>query len=149
MGGLIQGISQSHALTAYTAHVKWIGYDFRFDSDCGDGSMNRCENKMKIKRDTLASCVSKSWTEGAQKNNYLGVKYDNGYYEITWTSYNAAPCLTFDVQFVENTAGGSTSIHTYTIPSGGSHISKYPGLILGTANGNFRIEYWLTSGGIF
>ena len=149
VGGLVQGITPSHALTAYTAHVKWVGYDFTDDSDCGDGYMNTCENKMKVKRTIWASCVSKTWTEGVQKNNYPGGKYTFGYYEITWTSYNAAPCLTFDFQMIENSAGGSTSIHTFAILSSGTHVTAYPNLILGTADGEFRIEYWLTSSGIF
>ena len=83
--------TQVQGVDIWTAHVKWVGYDFLNDDDCGDGYAGACENKLKVKRTTSTSCTSRSWTEGVEKSNYPGVKYLNGYYEITWFRVGSAP----------------------------------------------------------
>ena len=53
------------------------------------------------------------------------------------------PCLTFDARILENNAGYSTNQVTKTISSSGAHYTTNMGLVLGSANGYFKIEYWV------
>lgn len=146
--GLSFNIPQVKGVDIYTAHVQWSGYDFSGDNNCGDGYGQTCENKLTIKRTTSSSCSSKSWTSGSTKSNYPWTKHSSAnYYQITWSRAGSAPCLTFDVRFEETSAGYATSTHTYTISSGGSYTYRYPDLILGSANGDFTIKYWVTMTG--
>lgn len=134
------------AIEVWTAHVEWVGYNFSSDTDCGDGYNNKCENYMKVKRTTSSSCAStKTWIQGSTENNYPASSYNSGFYELTWVRVYGAPCLTFDVYIQEDTAGYSSDIHTFTINFGGAHSVSYLDLELGSANGNFKIEFWVTA----
>ncbi len=133
-------------IEVWTAHVEWDGYSFPYVYDCGDGYDNRCENIMKIKRTTSSSCAStKTWIEGDEEYTYTFTDDLNPFYELTWVRVYGAPCLTFDVYFVENTAGASTDIDTFTINMDGSYSYSYLDLNLGSANGEFRIKYWVSA----
>ncbi|MCE7733596.1 MAG: hypothetical protein GPJ54_01880 [Candidatus Heimdallarchaeota archaeon] len=142
--GLSINIQPAKGIVVYTAHVKWKGYNFLTDTNCGDGTDQTCENKLMVKRTTSSSCGSRSWIEGSYKNNSPEGIYTGGYYELTWARSGGAPCLTFDVKIKENSAGDSTTQHTYTIDSGESVTVSDMNLVLGTANGDFTIEYKLT-----
>ncbi len=134
------------AIEVWTAHVEWGGYDFDTVTDCGDGTSNRCENIMKVKRTTSSSCAStKTWIQGDEEYTYPGWENLNGFYELTWVRVYGYPCLTFDVYFEENSAGDSTSIDTFTINYLGTHSVSYLDLTLGSGSGTFKIEYWLTA----
>lgn len=146
--GLIIGIGFTsmpvEGTTFYTANVKWKGYNFASDSNCGDGTGNTCENKLRVKRTTSTSCTSRSWIEGGYEDNDPNtIESSADFYTKTWVRTGSAPCLTFDVQIVENTAGVATSTSTFTIPSDESPEVRNLSLTIGTANGYFIIRYWL------
>ncbi|MCE7736904.1 MAG: hypothetical protein GPJ54_18615 [Candidatus Heimdallarchaeota archaeon] len=131
-------------VTYYTANVSWKGYNFISDTNCGDGTGNTCENKLRVKRTTSTSCSSRSWIEGGYEDNDPQTSRTSEYYYTkSWVRTDSAPCLTFDVEFIENSAGDATNMGTYTIPSDESSETKNLSLILGTANGYFIIIYWL------
>lgn len=145
---LILGSNQSaHSVDAivfvYSGHVKWTEYNFNSDTDCGDGHMNTCENRMRIYATSVSSCTSKTWRSTSYVNTYPTVTlYPSK--EISWSSSGSVPCLTFSVKIQEDSGSYSTSTVTLTIPSDYSSPSTTLDLVLGTANGYFKITYWLT-----
>ena len=133
-------------ITLYTAHVKWDGYNLTAESNCGDGTGYSCEVKMQIWSTTsTTSCSGRSASSGSYQTVYTSNSDLTGMYELTWANTGSTPCLTFDVQFFEDTAGSATNQHTYTVSSGGGTSTSYPSNILGSGNGYYQISYWLTT----
>ena len=132
-------------ITLYTAHVSWHGYNLTSETNCGDGSGNACEVKMQVKSTTsTTSCSGRSASSGSYQTVYTSTSDLTTKYELSWANTGSAPCLTFDVQFFEDTAGSATSQYTYTVSSGGSPSTNDLSNILGSGNGYYEIQHWLT-----
>ena len=131
---------------SYTAHVLWQGYTKSEENNCGTGINNPCEIKMQVKNTVSKdSCSNRAVQETAISLEMPNRTDMSKNIELSWTNTGSAPCLTFDVKFVELQIGPTTNEYTYTISSNGGISTTNIYSVLGSGIGYYQIKYWLTN----